>query len=321
MEMSPAIACANRCVFCWRHHTHPTSKEWKWKVDDPKFIVDEAIKKHQEMIKSLKGVPGVTLERLKEAMTVKHTALSLIGEPITYPRINEMTEYLHEKNISTFLVTNPQFPVALENLKLVTQLYVSIDAPTQLEWKKVTRPVFEDYWERFLKCLDIVKSKKNLRTVYRLTLVKSWNMEEIDQYAKLVERGNPCFIEIKGVTYCGNQDGELTMENVPFHQEVKLFSEKLSKAVKGYQLCSEHEHSCLVLLCQDQFKINDKFYTWIDYPKFFELVRSGKEFYPLDFAQETPSWAYYNSKEQGFDPNETRDKVRICEKEKNIIMK
>ena len=35
------------------------------------------------------------------------------------------------------------------------------------------------------------------RTVYRLTIVKSWNSEEIEGYADLVSLGEPDFIEIK----------------------------------------------------------------------------------------------------------------------------
>ena len=23
MEATPSLACANKCVFCWRHHTNP----------------------------------------------------------------------------------------------------------------------------------------------------------------------------------------------------------------------------------------------------------------------------------------------------------
>ena len=48
-----------------------------------------------------------------------------------------------------------------------------------------------------------MKEKKQ-RTVYRLTLVKSWNMEEADGYVKLIEMGQPDFIEIKSVTIAGN---------------------------------------------------------------------------------------------------------------------
>ena len=51
-------------------------------------------------------------------------------------------------------------------------------------------------------------SRKGQRTVYRLTLVKGWNAEEMDNYAKLVDIGKPDFIEIKGVTYCGTSKGK-----------------------------------------------------------------------------------------------------------------
>jgi hypothetical protein len=45
---------------------------------------------------------------------------------------------------------------------------------------------------------------KRQRTVYRLTLVKGWNTEEVKAYSELLELGQPDFIEIKGVTYCGS---------------------------------------------------------------------------------------------------------------------
>ena len=39
------------------------------------------------------------------------------------------------------------------------------------------------------------------RTVYRLTLVKSWNSEELQNYADLVSVGQPDFIEVKVTQY------------------------------------------------------------------------------------------------------------------------
>lgn len=46
--------------------------------------------------------------------------------------------------------------------------------------------------------------EKQQRTVYRLTLVKGWNTEDVDAYSNLFVIGDPDFIEIKGVTYCGS---------------------------------------------------------------------------------------------------------------------
>jgi len=37
-----------------------------------------------------------------------------------------------------------------------------------------------------LACLTALKGKGQ-RTVYRLTLVKNWNMEEVEEYVKLLE--------------------------------------------------------------------------------------------------------------------------------------
>ena len=61
----------------------------------------------------LPGVPGVKEERFEDGMTVKHCALSLVGEPIMYPEINKFLKLLHECKISSFLVTNAQFPAEI----------------------------------------------------------------------------------------------------------------------------------------------------------------------------------------------------------------
>lgn len=48
---------------------------------------------------------------LRRAAQVRHCALSLVGEPIMYPEINTLVGLLHERRISTFLVTNAQVRV------------------------------------------------------------------------------------------------------------------------------------------------------------------------------------------------------------------
>lgn len=149
-----------------------------------------------------------------------------------YPEINTFVDMLHERNISSFMVTNAQFPEQLRDLKPVTQLYLSIDAPTPEELKRVDRPLFEDYWERCLACVRELRRKPQ-RTVFRLTLVNQYNTENIAAYADLVRLGWPDFIEVKGVTYCGTSPtSTLTMkENVPRHEEVVRFCEALCEAL------------------------------------------------------------------------------------------
>lgn len=308
MEATPSLACANKCVFCWRHHTNPVGKSWQWKMDDPLQIVDTAIELHTKMIKQMKGVPGVTQERLSEGLSPRHCALSLVGEPIMYPEINALVDELHRRHISTFLVTNAQFPEKIKMLKPVTQLYVSVDASTKESLKAIDRPLFGDFWERFIDSLRELKDKQQ-RTVYRLTLVKGWNTEDIDAYSNLFSIGKPDFVEIKGVTYCGSSaTSKLTMENVPWHSDVKAFSEALALRSKGeYEVACEHVHSCCVLLAKtDKFKVRGQWFTWIDYEKFQELVASGNPFDSGDYMAATPSWAVYGADEGGFDPDQLR---------------
>jgi tRNA wybutosine-synthesizing protein 1 len=300
MEMTPSLACANKCVFCWRHHSNPVGKEWKWQLDEPDFLIEQAMANHAAMIRQMKGVPGVKPERLADAATIQHCALSLVGEPIMYPHINRFIDLLHERHISTFLVTNAQFPDRIRDLKPVTQLYVSVDAATPESLKAVDRPLFKDYWERFLASLEEI-GKKQTRTVYRLTLIKAWNMEEIANYASLITRGLPEFIEIKGVTFCGSSDASnLTMKNVPFHHEVQYFAQELLKYISDdYELACEHAHSCMIVIAHKKFRIDGVWYsailfiillisshvpvfefrhTWIDYEKFHQLANSGRPF-------------------------------------------
>ncbi|ERE75419.1 putative tRNA wybutosine-synthesizing protein 1 like protein [Cricetulus griseus] len=324
MEATPSLACANKCVFCWRHHTNPVGTEWRWKVDQPELILKEAIENHQNMIKQFKGVPGLKAERFEEGMEVKHCALSLVGEPIMYPEINRLLKLLHQHGISSFLVTNAQFPEEIRNLRPVTQLYVSVDASTKDSLKKIDRPLFKDFWQRFLDSLKALAAKiyvlpacpvhqEQQRTVYRLTLVKCWNVEELQAYAELVSLGNPDFIEVKGVTYCGESAASsLTMANVPWHEEVVRFVQELVDLLPDYEIACEHEHSNCLLIGHKKFKISGEWWTWIDYSRFQELVlqyeESGgsKTFSASDYMARTPQWALFGARERGFDPKDTR---------------
>ncbi|XWS21064.1 hypothetical protein CRYUN_Cryun30bG0023200 [Craigia yunnanensis] len=292
MEATPSLACANKCVFCWRHHTNPVAKSWQWKMDDPLEIVNTAIDLHTKMINQMKGVPvsatdnlfdspHVLQERLLEGLFPRHCALSLVGEPIMYPEINMLVDELHRRRISTFLVTNAQFPEKIKMLKPITQ-----DS---------------------LKALK----EKHQQTVYHLTLVKGWNTEDLDAYSKLFSIGKPGFVEIKRVTYCGSSaTSNLTMENVPWHSDVKAFSEALALKSEENMRLHVNMHTHAVSSWQKQKSsrsmANGQWYTWIDYEKFHDLVASGRPFDSEDYMAFTPSWAVYGADEGGFDPDQSR---------------
>uniref|UniRef100_A0A8D3CUW3 S-adenosyl-L-methionine-dependent tRNA 4-demethylwyosine synthase TYW1 n=1 Tax=Scophthalmus maximus TaxID=52904 RepID=A0A8D3CUW3_SCOMX len=316
METTPSLACANKCVFCWRHHTNPVGTEWRWKMDPAEKILQDAVENHQNMIRQFRGVPGVKPERYEEGLAVKHCALSLVGEPIMYPEINTFLRLLHSQHISSFLVTNAQFPQEIRTLVPVTQLYVSVDASTKDSLKKIDRPLFKDFWPRFLDSLRALGEKRQ-RTVYRLTLVKAWNVEEMQAYSELIALGQPDFIEVKGVTYCGESSAStLTMANVPWHQEVVVFVQQLADMLPQYEIACEHEHSNCLLIAHTKFKVAGEWWTWIDYERFQELVQahgdSGgqQSFCALDYMAKTPGWALFGACEQGFDPADMRFKRR-----------
>jgi tRNA wybutosine-synthesizing protein 1 len=317
METTPSLSCSNKCVFCWRHGTNPVGTTWRWKVDPPEMIFNGVKEGHYKKIKMLKGIPGVRAERFAEAMRIRHCALSLVGEPIFYPHINEFLGMLHNEQISSFLVCNAQHPDQLATLHRVTQLYVSIDASNRESLRRIDRPLHRDFWERFQRCLDILRERRHVqRTVFRLTLVKGFNIDdEVKEYADLVEKGLPCFIEVKGVTYCGTSSSAgvgLTMKNVPFYEEVVAFvvalNDELQQRGLGYGIGAEHAHSCCILLASDRFKVDGKWHTRIDYDRFFELLEKEKtegiSFRPEDYMRETEEWALWGN--GGFDPNDQR---------------
>lgn len=285
------------------------------------MIFDGIKAEHYKKIKMLRGVPGVRAERFSEGMRIRHCALSLVGEPIFYPHINELLGMLHKEHISSFLVCNAQHPDQLAALGPVTQLYVSIDGSDKETLRRIDRPLHRDFWERFMRCMDILREKRDThRTVFRLTLVKGFNIdEEAEGYAKLVEQAQPSFVEVKGVTYCGTSTAAgagLSMQNVPFYEEVSAFVLALEAALKrrglDYGIGAEHAHSCCILLAdRSRYYLPSspngerRWHTLIDYPKFFSLVESGKTFGPEDYVGEaTPEWAAWGN--GGFDPRDQR---------------
>ena len=333
METTPSLSCSNKCVFCWRHGTNPVGTTWRWVVDPPELIFEGVKAGHYQKIKMMRGVPGVRAERFAEAMRIRHCALSLVGEPIFYPHINEFTAMLHHEHISSFLVCNAQHPDQLAALAPVTQLYVSIDASNRESLRRIDRPLHRDFWERFQRCLDILRERRfEQRTVFRLTLVKGFNVEdEAEGYADLVERGLPAFVEVKGVTFCGTTSSAgagLTMQNVPFYSEVCAFVTALNDALArrglDYGVAAEHAHSCCVLLASGRFRREGKWHTRIDYARFFELLESGEKFAPEDYmGAETPEWATWG--QGGFDPRDERvhtrgrNKVPLTESQKAVM--
>ena len=287
MQMTTSISCANRCTFCWRGYKAPVSRHWKENIDDPQMILDESVRAHHKLLVGFKGFDRIAIKVYQDSRTVRHVALSLTGEPITYPRINELLKRFNKEGISTFLVTNAQYPDQIRDLGPVTQLYLSLDAPTKEMLKKIDVPLFADYWERLNASLKYLSQKKG-RTCMRLTVVKGENDVLPEKYAELIRKGDPDFIEVKGYMFVGASRQRLSKENMPWHEDVVEFTQQLMQHLPEYAIVTEHMPSRVVMFAKKEFMIKGKWHTWIDFEKWHKLALSGKDFTSLDFARPTP---------------------------------
>jgi len=264
MQMTTSLSCPNRCVFCWRGYKAPVSKEWEWSVDNPKDIIEVSLEAQQELLSGWKGNEEADLKALEESKDVKHVALSLTGESLMYPKINELIDDLHKRGISTFLVTNGQYPEEIKALRPITQLYLSMDAPNKELMKKVDVPLFDDYWERFNKSLKYLSEKKG-RTCVRITLIKGVNDIDPEGYAKLITKADSDFVEVKAYMFVGESRLRLEKENMPLHEDVVEFTKKLVKYLPGHEIADEHVPSRVVLLAKEKYKKDGKWDTWINF--------------------------------------------------------
>lgn len=287
MQMTTSISCANRCTFCWRGYKAPVGKEWTWDIDEPEEILKASLHAHKKLLDGFGGNKEAHKGAYQASKTVRHVALSLTGEPITYPKMNALLKEFNQQHISTFIVTNAQYPKAIRDLEPITQLYISVDAPNKELLKQVDVPLFPDFWERLLESLDYLAQKKQ-RTCIRLTLIKEENMCDLPGYVSLIQRGNPDFLEVKGYMFVGASQQRLSYKNMPLHEEIVAWSKELEKLLPEYEIVSEHIPSRVVMFAKKSFKKDGKWYTWINFPKFHELALSGKEFSSQDYLLPTP---------------------------------
>lgn len=251
-QMSPAVNfCNHDCVFCWRERNNSEFDE----IDEPKMIADKIEEGQWALINGYGGNPLTDMKKLAEAKEVKHVAISLNGETMAYPKIGELVTELKTKGKSTFLVTNGTFPHKLREMaeknQLPTQIYVSVEAPTKELYIKIDRPIYEDTWFKLMEFLDVMKEiKHKTRTVMRITLVKGINMVEPEGFAKLIEKAEPTFLEIKGYSFVGASKQRLEPGNSPKYSEVIEFAEQIGKHC-DYKYIDGSEPSRVVLYMRE----------------------------------------------------------------------
>jgi len=248
LQMTPAAnQCTQKCLFCWRYQGFTEMRIDEKDADSPEFIFEKSLEAHRQQVSGFKGDERCDEKRWEEAREPKHVACSLTGEPTLYPFLSEFFEICHRHGMTTFLVTNGTMPEVIENMDtLPTQLYVSVCAPNEEIYKKLCCPMIKNGWERVNKTLEILPSL-DTRTVIRHTLVDGWNLGYEKEYARIDRKAEPWFIEPKGYVHVGYSRERLTIENMPSHDKIRAFGEKLAHET-GYEFISEREDSRVVLL-------------------------------------------------------------------------
>jgi len=252
IQMSPSLYyCTQQCLFCWRAQSGDLQVTWDEmkipKPDSPEEIVQGSLKAQEKILTGYKGNPKTNWRKFQEALTPKHVAISLTGEPTLYESLGGLIEAFHQKGFTTFLVSNGTLPAKLSSLSQEpTQLYISVCAPNEQVYRKVCRPQFSGAWAKLNETLVLLRSFR-CPTVVRMTLVRDHNMNQIDEYAKLVEKSNPTYIETKAYMHIGFSNLRLGFENMPQHSEVKDFANKLAQKT-GYNILNEAPESRVVLL-------------------------------------------------------------------------
>jgi len=256
LQMSPSLYyCTQECLFCWRAQSGDLQVTWDEmkipKVDPPEEIVEGCFKAQEKILTGYKGNSKTDWRKFQEALRPKQVAISLTGEPTLYEPLGELIRTFHQKGLTTFLVSNGTLPSKLSRLSQEpTQLYISTCAPNEQIYKKVCRPEFPSAWERLNETLELLQSF-SCPTVLRMTLVKNHNMAEVGDYAGLVKKANPKYIEAKAYMHIGFSGLRLGFENMPSHGQVKEFAEKLAEKT-GYRILDEAPESRVVLLSRLQ---------------------------------------------------------------------
>lgn len=247
LQMAPAVPnCQQKCEFCWRDLSY-TQTQWEGEYDDPKTIIDEAVKAQNNLLCGFFGNDKANKEKLEESKTPTNAAISLAGEPMLYPEIDELIAEFNRRNFTTFVVSNGQFVDKLKNLENEPyQLYLSLDAPTKKIYNDVCQPQISEGWDNLNQSLDTLASF-NSRTCIRTTCVKGRNMTNPEKYAELIKKANPDFVEIKAYMCVGSSRHRLTPDNMPTFDEVKSFAQKIGENC-GKKIVNESEVSRVVLL-------------------------------------------------------------------------
>ena len=249
LQMSPAIPyCQHKCLFCWRD-TEITKTSWDTDdYDDPKTIIEDCIANQKQLLCGYFGNDNSNPQKLEECTKPNNAAMSLAGEPLLYPEINQLIHEFKRQDFTTFLVSNGENPEKIAQLteEEPTQLYLSLDAPNKEIYKKVCLPQVENGWEKLQESIELLTTL-DTRKVLRITSVKDLNMTRAEEYAKIISNSDIDYVEIKAYMFVGDSRNRLEWENMPKSVDIQEFAGKVAEH-SGLDVIDEVEKSRVLLL-------------------------------------------------------------------------
>ena len=266
-QMTPAVVwCPNKCLHCWRAIEYTLGDKLNGKINSPSEIIDECIKAQRKLLQgfnidkksSKKQLSKADMKKYLEAQEPMQFAISLSGEPTIYPYIGDLISELRLRGKTSFLVTNGLYPENIKEIirkkQLPTQLYVSVNAPNEEIYKKIHRSSMRNAWNKLNETLKLLPSLKwKTRTIFRMNLIRDLNMNElhIKEYAKLIGKAKPLFVEVKGYMSVGFARERLGYDRMPDDKEMLEFVKKLATAT-GVNILDSHEHSRVWVLGKEK---------------------------------------------------------------------
>jgi tRNA wybutosine-synthesizing protein 1 len=252
IQMTPTLLyCTQQCLFCWRAQSGDLGMAWEemklptW--DSPEEIVEGSIRTQLRILSGYKANTKANQQKFKEALTPRHVAISLTGEPTLYSHIGELIRAFHKRGLTTFLVSNGTVPTVLTKIsEEPTQLYISVCAPNEETFKKICRPQIPKAWKRLNETLELLPSFK-CPTVIRITSVRGLNMNDASGYAKLAKKADSTYIEPKAYMHVGFSRLRLGYDSTPSHREIREFAGQIA-AETSYNIVDESQESRVVLL-------------------------------------------------------------------------
>ena len=278
-QMTPWLACQNKCLHCWRAIELDFNKliNSTKGINSPGEIIDNCIKAQKKLLEGFKILPETkdktvskaNMKKYQEALEPTQFAISLLGEPTFYPKIGPLIEEFRRRGKTSFLVTNGGFPEKLKELyeknQLPTQLYISVMAGNKKLYDRLVNSEDKKAWEKLNKTLELMPQLgKKTRTVFRMNLIKELNMEDkhISEFAQMIKKSQPLIIECKGFMSVGFARERLGYDKMPRDKEMKYFVKKLEKELQNigenYKFIVEHERSRAYALAKNKNELKIK---------------------------------------------------------------